>query len=88
MIHPKSPSQSQFARFFLPIIAAVLIDGISEALKGMGTFIVKEISDDAMLRRVEWGGVFALILGSSVMSVALYLLMWRCKSTRQYSLTL
>ena len=72
MISPKDPSQSRFARFFLPTIAAVLIDGISEALKGFGTFIVKEISDDVMLRRVDWDGVFALVMGTGAMIVALY----------------
>jgi hypothetical protein len=49
MISPKDPSQSPFARFFLPIIAAILIDGISEALKRFGAFIPKEISTDVML---------------------------------------
>ena len=72
MSSPKDPSQSLFARFFLPTIAAVLIDGISEALKGFGTFIVKEISDDVMLRRVDWDGVFALVIGTGAMTVALY----------------
>lgn len=72
MIPAKEPSQSRFARFFLPTIAAVLIDGISEALKGFGTFILKEISDDVMLRRVDWDGVFALVMGTGAMIVALY----------------
>jgi hypothetical protein len=72
MSSSKDPSQSLFARFFLPTIAAVLIDGISEALKGFGTFIVKEISDDVMLRRVDWDGVFALVMGTTAMIVALY----------------
>jgi|SRR5579872_2178992 hypothetical protein len=72
MIRPKDPPQSRFAGFFLPIIAAVLIDGISEALKGIGTFIAKEISEDVMLRRVEWDGVFALMVGTGAMTVALY----------------
>jgi hypothetical protein len=72
MISPRDPSQSLFARFLLPTVAAVLIDGISEALKGFGTFIVKEISDDVMLRRVDWDGVFALVMGIGAMIVALY----------------
>jgi hypothetical protein len=72
MISPKDPPQSRFARFFLPAIAAVLIDGISEALKGFGTFTVKEISDDVMLRRVDWDGAFALVMGTGAMIVALY----------------
>ena len=72
MIPPKEPSQSRFARFFLPTIAAVLIDGISESLKTFGTFIVKEISVDVMLGRVDWDGVFALVMGTGAMIVALY----------------
>jgi hypothetical protein len=69
---PKDRPQSRFARFGLPIIPAVLIDGISEALKGFGTFITKEISDDVMFRRVEWDGVFALVVGTGAMILALY----------------
>ena len=72
MVRPKDPSESRFARFFLPIIAAVLIDGISEALKGFGTFIAKEISDDVVLRRVAWDAVFAFMVGTGVMIAALY----------------
>jgi hypothetical protein len=72
MIPPKDSSHSWFARFFLPIIAAVMIDGISEALKAFGTFIVKEISYAVMLTRVDWDGVFALVIGTSAMIVALY----------------
>jgi hypothetical protein len=72
MIPPKDPPQSRFARFGLPIITAVLIDGISEALKGLGTFITKEISDVVMFRRVDWDGVFALVVGTGAMVLALY----------------
>jgi hypothetical protein len=49
-----------------------MIDGISEALKAFGTFIVKEISYAVMLTRVDWDGVFALVIGTSAMIVALY----------------
>ena len=75
MIPPKAPSQSRFARFLLPAIAAVLIDGISEALKGFGTFIPKEVSDNVMLRSVDWDGLFALVMGTAAMIVALYFVM-------------
>lgn len=37
---------TRFFKIFLPIIAAILIDGISEGLKQLGTFIVREISND------------------------------------------
>jgi hypothetical protein len=72
MIPPKAACQSPFARFLLPAIAAVLIDGISEALKGFGTFILKEVADNVMLRAVDWDGIFALVVGTAAMTVALY----------------
>jgi hypothetical protein len=72
MTPPNDQSQSRFARFLVPIIAAVLIDGISEALKGLGTFIVKEISDDVMLSRVDWDGAGVWLMGTVAMIVLLY----------------
>ncbi len=63
---------TRFLKIFLPIIAAILIDGISEALKQLGTFIVREISDDVTLRRMDWDGVLALTVGSVFMIVLLY----------------
>jgi hypothetical protein len=75
MNSPKASSQSWFGRFLLPIIAAVLIDGISEALKGLGTFITNEISDDVLLKRVEWSSVSELAIGTVVMIVTLYFIL-------------
>jgi hypothetical protein len=57
---------------FLPVVAAILIDGISEALKKLGTFFVSEISDSVMLHKMSWDGVFAWIVASVIMIGLLY----------------
>jgi hypothetical protein len=61
-----------FTRLLLPVIAAVLIDGLSEALKTLGTFIDSNISDDALLQSVDWQGAFLATMGTAVLAVALY----------------
>lgn len=52
-----------FTRLLLPIIAAVLIDGLSEALKTFGTFIDSTVSLE---------GASIAIIGIAVLAVALY----------------
>ena len=61
-----------FTRLLLPVIAAVLIDGLSEALKTFGTFIASNISDDSLLQRMDWEGAFIAMMGITVLAVALY----------------
>ena len=61
-----------FTRLLLPVIAAVLIDGLSEALKTFGTFIASNISDDALLRGMDREGAFISMIGITVLAVALY----------------
>jgi hypothetical protein len=61
-----------FIRLLLPVIAAVLIDGLSEALKTFGTFIDSTVSLDALLQRMDWEGAFIAIMGIAVLAVALY----------------
>ena len=70
---------TRFFKIFLPIIAAILIDGISEGLKQLGTFIVREISNDVReisdgvrLRRMNWDGALTWIVASVFMIVLLY----------------
>ena len=63
---------TRFLKFSLTVVAAILIDGISELLKPLGTIVVREISDDVMLRRMDWGGVLALTVGSIFMIGLLY----------------
>jgi hypothetical protein len=61
-----------FTRLLLPVTAAVLIDGLSEALKAFGSFINSNISDDVLLQRMDWEGAFIAMMGSAVLAVALY----------------
>lgn len=72
MILSKISSHALFDRVFIPVIAAVLIDGISEVFKGLGTFIAHQVSDDMLIRKVDWDGLLTVILGIGLMITLLY----------------
>jgi hypothetical protein len=74
---PATIQSPWFARLFLPFIAAVLIDGLSEALKGIGNYIDSLILYHRLLEKTDWNGAFMLLMISVVLAVALYFALLR-----------
>ena len=69
---PKSEPPSWTGRLVLPFVGAVLIDGLSEALKAIGDNINSLIRYGQLMDSVDWSGAGMLVIVVIVLTVGLY----------------